>query len=81
MFVRERTPLPIVLYGVYLVFEGLSLRAASRALKPLIDRSHVALWRWTQGLNPLERLFRPRRVRCFLVDETMVKVHGVEGGV
>jgi len=81
MFIRERTPTPIVLYGVYLVFEGLSLRAASRALKPLIDRSHVALWRWIQGPAPLEKLFRPRKVGCFLVDETMVKVHGVEAWV
>jgi len=29
----------------------------------------------------LERLFLAKRVRCFLVDETMVKVRGVEGWV
>lgn len=81
MFIRERTPTSIILYGVYLVFEGLSLRAASRALKPLIERSHIALWRWLQDLAPLERLFRPRKVRCFLVDETMVKIHGEEAWV
>jgi len=59
----------------------LSLRAASRALKPLIERSHIALWRWLQDLAPLERLFRPRKVRCSLVDETMVKIHGEEAWV
>jgi len=81
MFIRERTPLCLILYGVYLVFEGLSLRAASRALRPIVSRSHVAVWKWLQGLAPLEHLFRPSRVRCFLVDETMVKVHGEEGWV
>ena len=29
----------------------------------------------------MERLFLAKRVRCFLVDETMVKVHGEEGWV
>lgn len=81
MFVRERTPLAIILYGVYLVFEGLSLRATSRALRALLPRSHVSIWRWIQGLAPLEGLFRPRRVHCFLLDETMVKVKGLEGWV
>jgi len=49
VFVRERTPLTVILYGVYLVFEGLSLRAASRALRLLAARSHVSIWRWVQG--------------------------------
>ncbi len=78
---REGTPMCIILYGVYLVFEGLSFRAASRALEAFARRSHVSIWRWVQWLPPLERLFLARRVRCFLVDETMVKVGGVEGWV
>jgi len=44
-------------------------------------QSHIAIWKWLQGLAPLERLFLAKRVRCFLVDETMVKVRGVEGWV
>ncbi|MEM2066541.1 MAG: hypothetical protein QXF89_06865 [Candidatus Caldarchaeum sp.] len=44
MFVRRRTALPAVLYGLYLVALGLSFRCASRALKPFVDRSHVAKW-------------------------------------
>ncbi|MEM3095600.1 MAG: hypothetical protein QW756_03150 [Nitrososphaerota archaeon] len=40
MFVRQRTALPVVLYGLYLVALGLSFRCASRALKPFIGRSH-----------------------------------------
>ena len=33
----------IILYGVYLVFEGLSFRAASRALEFFTRRSHVSI--------------------------------------
>ncbi|MEM3046239.1 MAG: hypothetical protein QW057_04045, partial [Candidatus Bathyarchaeia archaeon] len=69
------------MYEAHLVSEGLSLRAASRALRLLAARSHVSVWRWVQGLAPLEALFQPRRVRCFLVDEGMVRVKGLEGWV
>ncbi|MEM2904919.1 MAG: hypothetical protein QW587_04185 [Candidatus Bathyarchaeia archaeon] len=48
-------------------------------MEPFTRRSHVSLWRWVQGLAPLERLFKPRRVRCFLVDEAMVKGRPVRG--
>ncbi len=34
-----------------------------------------------QKLPPLERLFLARGTRCFLVDETMVRVGGVEGWI
>ncbi len=34
-----------------------------------------------QKLPPLERLFLAKRARCFLVDETMVRVGGVEGWI
>ncbi len=81
MIFRERTPICIVLYGVYLVFEGLSFRAASRALEVFTRRRHVSIWCWVQKLPPLKGLFLARRVRCFLVDETMVKVRRMEGWV
>jgi hypothetical protein len=32
---RERNAFPVVLYGLYLVFLGLSFRAVSSALRPL----------------------------------------------
>ncbi|MEM0482952.1 MAG: hypothetical protein QXM16_08760 [Nitrososphaerota archaeon] len=35
MFVRQRTALPAVLYGLYLVSPGLSFRSASRAPETL----------------------------------------------
>ncbi|MEM3046091.1 MAG: hypothetical protein QW057_03300 [Candidatus Bathyarchaeia archaeon] len=47
-YIRQGEGFPSHTYGVYLVlaFEGLSLRAASRALRTLATRSHVSTWRW-----------------------------------
>ncbi|MEM0079718.1 MAG: hypothetical protein QW118_05775 [Nitrososphaerota archaeon] len=50
MFIRQRTALPIVLYGLYLVALGLSFRFVSRVLKPFVDRSYVAVWSWVQKI-------------------------------
>ncbi|MEM4404851.1 MAG: hypothetical protein QXR28_03185 [Nitrososphaerota archaeon] len=69
MFVSCRTAYPLVFYGLYLVALGLSFRCASRALKPFIDRSHVAVWGWVQRLPGFRRLFRARcSVSIFLLD-------------
>ncbi|MEM0079427.1 MAG: DDE-type integrase/transposase/recombinase [Nitrososphaerota archaeon] len=78
MFIRQRTALPIVLYGLYLVALGLSFRCVSRALKPFVDRSHVAVWSWVQRLPGFRRFFRVRcRVSMFLLDENAVLVKGL----
>ncbi|MEM2750775.1 MAG: hypothetical protein QXH53_03790, partial [Nitrososphaerales archaeon] len=50
-------------------------------MRIFIKRSHVSIWRWIQDLAPLEKFFKPKRVHYFLVDETMVKVKGLEGWV
>jgi putative transposase len=77
MFLRERTAFPVVLYGLYLVFLGLSFRAVSLALRPFVLRSHVAVWKWAQRLPCLRKLYTYRcRVSLFLVDETAVMVGG-----
>ncbi|MEM1769520.1 MAG: hypothetical protein QXG93_03430, partial [Nitrososphaerota archaeon] len=78
MFIRQRTALPIVLYGLYLVALGLSFRCVSKVLKPFVDRSHVAVWSWVQRLPGFRRFFRVRcRVSMFLLDETAVLVKGL----
>jgi len=76
LFVRERTPRWIVLYGVYLCLSGLSYRRASAALTPFARRCWTAVWLWVQGLGgAVEGLFTPR-ARVVWVDETQVWVHG-----
>ena len=75
---RERTPLGVMLYAVYMYFQGLSLRAVSACLDDLCPRSHVAVWKWVQRFSHLNDLFTVGRVRCFFVDETWVKVGSQE---
>jgi len=40
---RERTPVPQMLYGIYLYYASRSLRLASKILEPIIERSHVSI--------------------------------------
>ena len=68
-------------YAIYLVFEGLSFRACSRAIEPFVKRSHVAVWQWCQEIGSYEKmhkLFRlgRERITIFAIDETGVKVAG-----
>jgi len=72
-----------MLHGVYLYYCCGSLVRASRALEPYVKRSHVAVWKWVQRLAPIADRFDVdrRRVRCLLLDETMVYVGGVQAWV
>jgi len=42
-FKREKTPIEIVLYGIYTYSRSNSLRLSSEILKPLINRSHETI--------------------------------------
>jgi len=66
---RERTPRALMLYAVYMYFQGLSVRAVSACLEDICPRSHVSVWRWVQRFSRLNDCFTVRRVRCFLVDQ------------
>ena len=76
--VRVRTPLPLMLYGVYVYFCSNSLRRASRILEPIVERSYEAIRQWLRRLAPLCDGFDVQRrlVRTIFVDETMIKVKG-----
>jgi putative transposase len=78
--IRERTPLALMLYGVYVYLCSNSLRRASRILEPLIERSHEAIRQWVQRLAPVCDGFDidRRLVRTIFVDETMIKIRGRE---
>lgn len=83
MMERERTPFEVMYYAIYLVIEGLSFRACSRAIEPFIKRSHIAVWQWCQEIgsnNRLHKLFRlgRERIKIFAIDETGVNVAGEE---
>ena len=80
---RERTSLPLMLYGVYVYLCSNSLRRASRILEPLIGRSHEAIRQWVQRLAPYCDRFDVdgKRVTRMFVDETMVKIRGRQAWV
>jgi len=63
-----------MLYGVYLYFCFLSLRKASNALMPWINRSYTAIWLWIQKFANLADRFKVNRVSCILIDETQVQI-------
>jgi putative transposase len=76
--IRERTPLALMLYGVYVYLCSNSLRRASKILEPIVERSHEAIRRWVQRLAPICNRFDVDRrlVRTIFVDETMIKIRG-----
>gem|GEM_PF-4345261 len=43
---RERTSLPLVIYGTFVYLRSNSLRKPSMILEPLIDRSHEVIRQW-----------------------------------
>src|SRR5207245_9671913 len=83
MYQRERTPIEMMYYAVYLVFEGLSFRACARAIEPFVSRSHKSVWEWYQDIGSegsFHRLFRlgRERVNVFAIDETGIRVGKLE---
>jgi len=44
--IRERTPVEIILYSVFLYLTGLSFRRVSSTIKPFIKRSRTFVWEW-----------------------------------
>src|ERR1051325_2930365 len=81
MFERNRTRPFIIRYALYLYFLGLSLRNTSKALKPFVDRSYVAIWYWIwywiQEFNPNDvfpNKKKEARIIAFVIDETMIQI-------
>src|SRR5689334_5374789 len=80
MFERNRTRPFIIRYALYLYFLGLSLRNTSKALKPFVDRSYVAIWYWIwywiQEFNPNDVFPNKKKARiiAFVIDETMIQI-------
>src|SRR5690242_20256830 len=67
---RNRTPLQIIGYGLYLYFLGLSFRNTAKALSflKIIKISHVSIWHWIQKYKP--KRFLTREIKEYIVDET-----------
>lgn len=48
---RERTPLELVLWALFVYVNGCSLRRVKGLLEHRIRRSHVAIWTWVQQVG------------------------------
>src|ERR1700736_1383657 len=74
--IRERTPLALMLYGVYVYLCSNSLRRASKILEPIVERSYEAIRQWVQRFAPICDRFDVDRklVRIIFVDETMIRI-------
>ena len=78
---RTRTHPSIVSYGMYLYYSSRSFRLAAKCLSSFMaKRSHVAIWKWVQRYAFLADRFRidRRKIRQVFVDETLVKIDGLE---
>ena len=73
---RERTPIEVTLYAIYLYLSGLSLRQTARTLRAIgISRSHKTVRRWIRRLaSRAQQLILREHARVAIVDETAVKV-------
>jgi transposase-like protein len=78
-FKRERTPIEIVLYGIYTYSRSNSFRLASEILKPLINRSHETIRNWYYRFNNISKIINPNiKSKIALIDETFFQIREKE---
>jgi hypothetical protein len=63
------------MYAPYLYFLRLSFRRTAKVLDPFVEkRSHVAVWKWVQLVNPNKFYLKRTRVTAFVKVETMQQI-------
>jgi transposase-like protein len=80
-FERDRTPLAIVAYALYLYLSGLSLRKDSRAISLFLLRSHQSIWRWLHRFGSLSEALYVGKAKVAVVDERTVIINGEEARI
>jgi putative transposase len=73
---RNRTSSSDIGHALYLYFLGLSTRGVAKALFCLhkVKRSHVAIWNWIQKCYPIKIFSKRKKIKEYIVDETLIKV-------
>ena len=76
--IRERTPIEIMLYAIYLYLLGLSLRSVSKALLMLkVRRSHEAIRKWIHRIAVYaSEMLMQMKAETVVVDETAINIGG-----
>jgi len=73
--IRERTPVEIILYSVFLYLSGLSFRKVSSTIEPFIKRSRTFVWEWVHKFGDILRdCYSDRLPEVVVIDETPLKV-------
>ncbi|MBC7129444.1 MAG: IS6 family transposase [Thermoplasmatales archaeon] len=72
---RERTPVEIILYSVFLYLCRLSLRDVSMAIRIFVRRSRTAIWKWLHKFGGvLENSIADKMPYCVVIDETSLQI-------
>ena len=76
--IRERTPIEIMLYAIYLYLLGLSLRSVSKALLILkVRRSHEKIRKWIHRIAVYaSEMLMQMKAETVVVDETAINIGG-----
>ena len=73
--IRERTPVEIILYSVFLYLCRLSLRDVAMAIRIFIKRSRTAIWKWLQKFGSiLENKIADNMPDVVVIDETSLQI-------
>jgi len=73
--IRERTPVEIILYSVFLYLCRLSLRDVAMAICIFIKRSRTAIWKWLQKFESiLENKIADKMPDIVVIDETSLQI-------
>jgi hypothetical protein len=56
IFKREKTPIELVIYGIYTYSRSNSFRKVSEILKTLINRSHESIRLWWHRFNNISKI-------------------------
>lgn len=77
LFVRNRVPLDLKVFGLAIYFQTSSLRRTARVLSERFRVSKTAVWRWIVKLREKMDMDAERKTRRFIaIDETCVNVNG-----
>jgi transcription initiation factor TFIIIB Brf1 subunit/transcription initiation factor TFIIB len=55
-FKRERTPIELVIYGIYIYSRSNSFRLTSEIIKTLINRTHESIRNWYYRFNNISKI-------------------------
>jgi len=73
--IRERTPVEIILYSVFLYLCRMSLRDVAMAIRVFVKRSRTAIWKWLQKFGSiLENKIADKMPDVVVIDETSLQI-------